>query len=177
MLSGETAGGNFPIEAVTIMRRIVEEAEHNLDYLSLYINTRTTVLNSLGGGALPADEAMASSASKSAFDMGAPLIVCFCGTGTTVRLIAKYRPNATILGCTGSEEVAKGLLCLRGVISMVDANMGDDPMVIARRAIEFATRVGVDGMTKGAKVILLAEQREGEDGSGVNAKMLKVLTI
>merc|ERR1719345_255019 len=59
MLSGETAGGSFPVEAVTIMRRIVEEAEHNLDYLSLYINTRETVLSSLGGLPLPAAEAMA----------------------------------------------------------------------------------------------------------------------
>merc|ERR1719197_943829 len=40
MLSGETAGGDFPIEAVTIMRKIVEEAETQLDYLSMYNQTR-----------------------------------------------------------------------------------------------------------------------------------------
>merc|ERR1712048_612885 len=39
MLSGETAGGAFPLEAVTIMRRIVEEAELSLDYKSLYSKT------------------------------------------------------------------------------------------------------------------------------------------
>merc|ERR1711957_423975 len=114
---------------------------------------------------------MASSASKSSFDIGAPLIVCFCGTGNTVRLIAKYRPKATILGCTGSDEMAKGLLSLRGVISMVDSNMNDDVMAIARRAIDFATKVGVDGMKPGAKVILLAEQREGSAGAGVDANL------
>merc|ERR1712050_716437 len=43
MLSGETAGGKFPLEAVTIMRRIAQEAEENLDYESLYLNTRLGV--------------------------------------------------------------------------------------------------------------------------------------
>ena len=44
MLSGETAGGNFPVESVTIMRKIVEEAESSLDYLGLYNDIRNSVL-------------------------------------------------------------------------------------------------------------------------------------
>merc|ERR1719321_2022809 len=44
MLSGETAGGDFPVEAVTIMRRIVEEAESSLDFQSLYLGIRADVL-------------------------------------------------------------------------------------------------------------------------------------
>merc|ERR1719291_300700 len=45
MLSGETAGGEFPLEAVTIMRRIVEEAELNLDYHSLFQATRAMTMD------------------------------------------------------------------------------------------------------------------------------------
>merc|ERR1719197_294803 len=45
MLSGETAGGDFPIEAVTIMRRIVEEAEGSLDYNALFLQTRSDILS------------------------------------------------------------------------------------------------------------------------------------
>merc|ERR1719313_2864060 len=45
MLSGETAGGQFPVEAVTIMRKIVEEAEGSLDYQSLYMDIRQQTLN------------------------------------------------------------------------------------------------------------------------------------
>merc|ERR550514_2349340 len=44
MLSGETAAGDFPIEACTIMRRIVEEAERSLDYTAIYYKTREGVL-------------------------------------------------------------------------------------------------------------------------------------
>merc|ERR1719235_3017431 len=44
MLSGETAGGSFPLEAVTIMRRIVEEAELSLDYGAVYLRRRLDVL-------------------------------------------------------------------------------------------------------------------------------------
>merc|ERR1711988_1887825 len=45
MLSGETAGGKFPLEAVSIMRRICEEAEAVVDYSSLYLSTRAGVLS------------------------------------------------------------------------------------------------------------------------------------
>merc|ERR1712187_497679 len=45
MLSGETAAGKFPLNAVTIMRRICEEAEAVLDYSSLYLNLRLTTLD------------------------------------------------------------------------------------------------------------------------------------
>merc|ERR1712193_472639 len=44
MLSGETAGGDFPVEAVTIMRRIVEEAERAVDFQSMYMAIRESVL-------------------------------------------------------------------------------------------------------------------------------------
>merc|ERR1719491_1164520 len=50
MLSGETAGGNFPIEAVTVMRKIVEEAESTLDYNSVYNTQRAAVLAWSKGG-------------------------------------------------------------------------------------------------------------------------------
>merc|ERR1719380_129328 len=45
MLSGETAGGDFPVEAVTIMRKIVEEAEGSLDYKAMFNQIRDQVLS------------------------------------------------------------------------------------------------------------------------------------
>merc|ERR1719203_2316001 len=44
MLSGETAGGDFPVEAVTVMRKLTEEAERSLDYLTVYNDIRAQVL-------------------------------------------------------------------------------------------------------------------------------------
>merc|ERR1712032_1099155 len=171
MLSGESANGDFPIEAVTVMRRIVEEAEQNLDYQALYLKTRENVLKAAGGEPMDSGESMASSAAKSASDIGAPLIICFTKSGGTVARISKYRPKAAILAVTGSEEVAKSLLWLRGVTSCIDKNMEDDTMNIAKRAIDHATKIGVQGMQKGAKVVVLSEEKAN------NSKQLKVLTI
>merc|ERR1711988_927979 len=66
MLSGETAGGSFPKEAVTIMRRICEEAEEVIDYDSLYLNTRLGTIGEIGE--MSDVEAMCSSAVKTTMD-------------------------------------------------------------------------------------------------------------
>merc|ERR1712070_151088 len=102
MLSGETAGGDFPIETVTIMRKIVEEAERNIDQGALFNETRNQVLVR-NQRRMAADEAYASTTVKSAQDAGAVLIIALANTGDSVRLIAKYRPKATILAVTKSE--------------------------------------------------------------------------
>jgi len=117
MLSGETAGGDFPVESVTIMRRIVEEAESFIDYMSLYLKTRESVLRR--NALMSEREAFASSAVKQATDAGCQVIVVLTETGTSVRLVAKYRPEATILAVTASESTARQLLMLRGVVSAV----------------------------------------------------------
>merc|ERR1711904_490125 len=100
MLSGETAGGSFPLESVTIMRKIVEEAEAALDYQSMYLSARQAALSRLGR--MTYVESHASSAVKSAADSGAGLIVAITAGGTTVRLMSKYRPKACILAITSS---------------------------------------------------------------------------
>merc|ERR1719487_329061 len=67
MLSGETAGGAFPVEAVTIMRRIVEEAEASLDYNAMYKARRMDVLRS--GGTVSEAETTCSAAVKTCYDV------------------------------------------------------------------------------------------------------------
>jgi len=187
MLSGETAGGNFPVESVTIMRKIVEEAEGSLDYLALYNDIRSSVL--ARDTRMTVLESMTSTVVKSAADSGAPLIVVLTGSGRSVRFIAKYRPKATILAVTPSEAVARSLNTLRGVISSIQEFDGDTDE-IARIAMEYAKRVGVDGMTTGAPVVLVSEEREGRvraeseaaaagqgSGVGLNAKCVKLITV
>merc|ERR1712232_48064 len=121
MLSGETAGGDFPVEAVTVMRRIVEEAEKGLDSMGVSLFIRSQVL--AVAGRMTSMESYASTAAKSANDSGSPLIVVLTGSGTTVRMVAKYRPKATIMAITAGETMQRQLNTLRGVISLVDADM------------------------------------------------------
>merc|ERR1712190_167741 len=62
MLSGETANGAFPENAVTIMRRVCEEAEAGLNYGQLFISTSQAAKKGLATGKVSADEAVAASA-------------------------------------------------------------------------------------------------------------------
>merc|ERR1719487_3128176 len=67
MLSGETAGGDFPLESLTIMHRLVEEAESNLDYNAMYKARRMDVLRS--GGTVSEAETTCSAAVKTCYDV------------------------------------------------------------------------------------------------------------
>jgi len=174
MLSGETAGGAFPVEAVTIMRKLCEEAEKGLDYMTVYNDMRSAVLAK--DTRMDAVEAMTSTVVKTAADAGAALILVFTESGSTVRFVAKYRPKATILAVTSSEYTARSLNTLRGTISMI-TDTSRDVDIIAKEAIEYAKRVGCDGMVSGAPVVLVNEEREGQAGAGINAKVVKLLTV
>ena len=92
MLSGETAAGAYPVEAVTIMSDICREAESYVDNYAAFkqlMDHQPIPMNTL--------ESLASSAVRSAHKVGAQLIVCLAKSGHTARLIAKYRPACPIL--------------------------------------------------------------------------------
>merc|ERR1712071_263073 len=78
MLSGETANGAFPLRAVTVMRRICEEAEEVLDYGSLYLRIRMGVLHQFGK--MSHVESVCSAAVKTAIDAKSALIVTLTET-------------------------------------------------------------------------------------------------
>merc|ERR1719382_1282538 len=84
MLSGETAAGDFPLNAVTIMRRVCEQAEEFIDYRSLYSHTADGAAR--GAPAVDAVEAVCASAVKAAADARAALIVALTETGSTARM-------------------------------------------------------------------------------------------
>jgi pyruvate kinase len=173
MLSGETAGGDFPVEAVTIMRKIVEEAEGSLDYKAMFNQIRDQVLSR--DKRMSIIEAFASTVSTDAEKVGAALIVVVTQSGNTVRLVAKYRPRATILAVTDCEANARSLNTLRGVISVI---MPFDKGIeaVTAEGIAYAKRIGVDGCISGAPVVLVREERES-GGVGMNAKCVKLVEI
>jgi len=157
MLSGETAGGAFPLEAVSIMRRIVEEAEQNLDYITMNKDIRLSVL--AAQGCMKESEAMSSTCVKTALDVCAPMIMVMSATGKSVLEIAKYRPKAVILAITDDEYTRRQLLTSRGVISFLDKEMsgerGNRTQAEAsfKRGLDFAKRIGVAGLEPGAPVV------------------------
>ena len=115
MLSGETAIGQYPVESVQTMARIVEAAEAGAmfgDRLLLAAKRRppTTV---------PASFAAATSAAgaRAAEETGARVIVAFTESGTTARLLSKERPAVPIIAYTPHEAVRRRMTLYWGVIA------------------------------------------------------------
>jgi len=144
MLSGETAVGDYPIETVSMMRRILEEADRpkpSHDHV----------------GFLAGQESFASATTRAAVeasvDLGLDLIVAFTESGSTARLLSKYRPEAQIMAFSAVEETVRRMALYRGVTPLsCDRFESTDEMV------EMADRYLVQGgfCSTGAGVVVVA---------------------
>jgi len=169
MLSGETAAGGYPLNAVTIMRRICEEAEAVCAYGSLYQSMRSRTLEK--NGEMSSVESICSSAVKSTIDANCKLIIALTETGSTARCIAKYRPAVPILAISASETTVRQLLTVRGVIPTLTASfVGTDAVI--KKALDKAK---ADGMVKaGDVVVAIHGQREECPG---HSNLLKMVVV
>ena len=102
MLSGESASGNYPIEAAEMMSRIAVETEANLDYNYLNKRLKEPSLTSFS-------EAISYSACRSSNLLHAKAVVAATNSGATAKLISKYRPKCPIIAITPYDEVRRGL--------------------------------------------------------------------
>ena len=111
MLSGETANGDYPLNAVTIMAKVCVEAEKMLDYKRIFNDLKmyTPV-------PLPTAEAVAAAACQTVLDLNIDLVIVLTDTGKIARYVAKYKPPVPILACSITMPVVRQLNCSRGVI-------------------------------------------------------------
>ena len=168
MLSGETAGGQYPREAVAMMAHICREAQSVIDYKALYLAVRGSTIQDVHH--MQTSEAICSSAVKTAIDMGAKMIVVLTESGNTARLVAKYRPPQPLLVLTGSQHVARQCFgLLRGTECRVVGSMIGTAGILVR-----AAKIGREcGFIKpGETMIAIHGHMEGQSGS---TNMLKVL--
>lgn len=130
MLSGESANGEYPVEAVATMAAIDEKAESSLPY-----NGRHQALHF---DETDATEAVASAVSRIAHSVNAKAIVVSTNSGYTARMVSKYRPEVNILAVTYSERVQRGLTLNYGVLPVVyDAPATIDEMIaLAKTAVK-----------------------------------------
>ncbi|HIE18046.1 MAG TPA: pyruvate kinase, partial [Dehalococcoidia bacterium] len=102
MLSEETAVGNYPVEAVSMMVQVVIEAEAALAY--------EEILASKGKDLQPqTDDAISYAACHTAHQLGAVAIVAFTSSGSTARRVSKYRPRVPILAITPNRATQRQL--------------------------------------------------------------------
>lgn len=109
MLSGETAMGNYPVEAVRMMSQIVEDSEMYLDYLS-YQKRKVSAENVKN-----ISNAVCYSSVSTAHNLGARVIVAPSISGFTARMLSKWRPNAIIAGLSPSMAAVRQMQLYWGV--------------------------------------------------------------
>lgn len=119
MLSGETAAGLYPAEAVQIMSELALEAEKALEEFG-------TLQHIVPNPSAVVVEAVAEASSSMANHLGAAAIIALTDTGFTARSISKYRPKSPILALTSSEAVRRRLALNWGVMPILYKNQGDD---------------------------------------------------
>jgi len=166
MLSGETAGGEFPIQSVQVMAKVCLEAESCIDYPALYRAIHAAVPHPF---ATP--EAVACAAVETAEDIGASLIIALTETGFTARLIAKYRPKQIVLALSASESTIRHLQVHRGVMTMlVPSFQGTDNVI--RSALLEAKDLGL--IDSGDSVVAVHGTKEEVAGGSNLMKVVEV---
>ncbi|MDO5516524.1 MAG: pyruvate kinase [Clostridium sp.] len=111
MLSGESASGLFPIEAAKTMSKIAKETEEYLDYNELTVRYREPSFTDYA-------PAISYSACRTANLLNVKAIVAATKSGSTARLISRYKPKATVIAITPYEHVRRGLNLNFGVVPM-----------------------------------------------------------
>ena len=168
MLSGETAVGKHPVQALAVMARIAEQAETSLDPLPPDKH--------IGG----LDESVAHAACRAAAEQHARAIVTFTQSGSTALLVSKHRPAADIIAPTPFERVARKVSLYWGVIPVIlkTRKTTDDMIrsveaimlekVLARRrdliVITAGLPIGVAGSTNMMKIHRVGELKGLEAG-------------
>ena len=102
MLSGETAAGKYPVEAVQTMAAIAERTEADINYFGRMRNMTPDIRLGIGG-------ATAHAACTTATDTNASAIITVTKSGATPRLISRFRPETPIVACVMDEPVQRQL--------------------------------------------------------------------
>jgi pyruvate kinase len=110
MLSGETAKGKYPLEAVSMMHETCMVAEKTIAYQPLFNEIR-----SLAPLPTPTSETVAIAAVAASFEQEAKAIIVLSTSGSTARLCAKYRPNCPVFMVTRNEVASRYCHLYRGV--------------------------------------------------------------
>jgi pyruvate kinase len=112
MLSGETAAGAYPVEALKTMVRIAERAEEDIHYRSRFIQSTTSEHTDV-------TTAISHATCSTSMDLNAAAIITLTASGRTARMISKYRPDCPIIGCTINETVCRQMNLNWGVMPIM----------------------------------------------------------
>ena len=121
MLSGETAAGKYPVEALQMMASIVEDAEQHLDYRTIVERNRETRCKGIS-------YAIGYAAMATADALGAKCIIAPTYSGATARVVSKFKPRTIVYGVSPNEEALRRMQIFWGVtpIKSIELPTTDD---------------------------------------------------
>ncbi|HDA8103785.1 TPA: pyruvate kinase [Staphylococcus aureus] len=161
MLSGETAAGLYPEEAVKTMRNIAVSAEAAQDYKKLLSDRTKLVETSLVN-------AIGISVAHTALNLNVKAIVAATESGSTARTISKYRPHSDIIAVTPSEETSRQCSIVWGVQPVVKKGRKSTDALLNNAV---ATAVETGRVSNGDLIIITAGVPTGETGT---TNMMKI---
>lgn len=157
MLSGETAMGKYPVEAISTMATIALRAEASLRHYG-YLQTIQL------GNANVIAEAVGQAAARLAEQLQAAAIITLTDSGFTARLISKHRPESSIIAVTPSPTVARRLALNWGVMPLLcsDSEAGTDD---ARTDFGCQRALELGYLNSGDTVVVTHGTRQGQGGT------------
>ncbi len=162
MLSGETAAGAYPVEAVKTMARIAERTEKDIDYTTEFKPRRIATERP------DVTSAISHATCTTAMDLKAAAIVAVTKSGKTVGRISKYRPSCQIIGCATEMRVCRQLNLFWGVVP-IQMNEEDTADELFDHAVEAAEKKGL--IQRGELAVITAGVPLGLSGT---TNMIKV---
>ena len=163
MLSGESAAGKYPVEAVETMARIARRTETEIDFDEM-------TARALSGSERDISSAVALSVADSVADLGAKVVIAATKSGATARTISKHRPSAPIIAATSCKKAAALLSLNWGVHPVIVDDVTDADQVIAK-AEKIAVEVA--GLTKGDIAVVTSGLPIGEG----NTNVMKIIEV
>lgn len=164
MLSGETAAGQFPVEAVKTMVRIAERTEKDINYKGRFFNTEKNESPNT-------TDAICHATCTTAYDLGASAIVTVTKSGTSARMISRYRPDCMIIAGSTEEKVCRQLNLSWGV-NPVLLKEKQDVFGLFEHVVEMGKRQGF--LEIGQLVVITSGIPMGVSGT---TNMLKVHVV
>ena len=163
MLSGESAAGKYPVAAVKNMAQIAEYTERNIDYKEWFKTTEFKIRNNI--------DAVSHATCAMAIDIEAKCIVVSSMSGTTARMVSRFRGPVDIIGMTTSEKAARKLNLSWGVTPVLTEQF-NSVYVMFYYAMHNAKEVF--SLNKGDNVVLTGGQVNGQSG---NTNTIRVETV
>ena len=155
MLSGETAGGKYPVEALTAMVEIIKEAEGSINFWRQFQKRQATAASNI-------HDAVTHACCLTAKDLNATAIIAATNSGRTARSICRFRPACPIAALTMHEKVRRQLSICWGVVPFLTGEVTSTDRIFSLSA-DVAAKEGL--VQNGDTVVITAGVPLGRSGS------------